>query len=523
MNHRYNAVNGVPTCASSFLLHDVLRGDWGFDGYVTSDSGAVKDIYESHHYTSNWNDTVKAAIEAGCDMESASWPKDHPWSTGGPYIKYIPGVVRSGLMNESKLDDALRHTLDLRFRLGLFDPVENQPFWNDISEKDIRSDEHQSRAVDATEQSFVLLRNEKNTLPFRAGKRVLVTGPHADDRGAILGNYIGEICADSSYNCVKSPFEAIQAMNNASNGTTTLEPGCESVLSTNTSGFQAALDAAKRSDLVIFVGGLDTTVERESLDRHNVTLPGVQANLLSDLLELEIPVAVILYHGGIVTFDSDLLSKIPALISAGYPGFYGADAMANLLFDEENRLATNRFGKTSVTWYSDEGWKDANFDMLDFSMTTSPGRTYRYYTGKPEFPFGFGLGYAETSMSVEHVQSNGNGGLTFSIQVENTHETRSTDEVITLFATARKGVIDSGAPASHVQTSLVAFERVGPIAPQDSAVVELNVDPQNVELTDSEGHSKLYSGKYDIFLSVDGDSPVFCMECDGAGGCGICK
>ena len=117
----YNAVNGVPACASSFLLQDVLRDEWGFDGYVTSDSGAVKDILENHHYTSNWNDTVKAAIEAGCDMESASWPKDHPWSTGGPYIDYVPGVVRSGLMNESKLDDALRHTLDLRFRLGLFD------------------------------------------------------------------------------------------------------------------------------------------------------------------------------------------------------------------------------------------------------------------------------------------------------------------------------------------------------------------------------------------------------------------
>ena len=272
----YNAVNGVPACASSFLLQDVLRGEWGFDGYVTSDSGAVKDILENHHYTSNWNDTVKAAIEAGCDMESASWPKDHPWSTGGPYIDYVPGVVRSGLMNESKLDDALRHTLDLRFRLGLFDPVENQPFWNAISEKDIRSDEHQARAVDATEQSFVLLRNEKNTLPFKAGKRVLVTGPHADDRGAILGNYIGEICADASYNCVKSPYEAIQAMNNASSGTTVLEPGCQSVLSTNTSGFDAALSAAKNSDLIIFVGGLDTSVERESMDRHNVTLPGVR-------------------------------------------------------------------------------------------------------------------------------------------------------------------------------------------------------------------------------------------------------
>jgi beta-glucosidase-like glycosyl hydrolase len=272
----YNAVNGVPACASSFLLQDVLRDEWGFDGYVTSDSGAVKDILENHHYTSNWNDTVKAAIEAGCDMESASWPKDHPWSTGGPYIDYVPGVVRSGLMNESKLDDALRHTLDLRFRLGLFDPVENQPFWNAISEKDIRSDEHQARAVDATEQSFVLLRNEKNTLPFKAGKRVLVTGPHADDRGAILGNYIGEICADASYNCVKSPYEAIQAMNNASSGTTVLEPGCQSVLSTNTSGFDAALRAAKNSDLIIFVGGLDTSVERESMDRHNVTLPGVR-------------------------------------------------------------------------------------------------------------------------------------------------------------------------------------------------------------------------------------------------------
>jgi len=450
------------------------------------------------------------------------------------------------------LDDALRHTLDLRFRLGLFDPVEFQPYWTAISEKDIRSDDHQARAVDATEQSFVLLRNEKNTLPFQAGKRVLVTGPHADDRGAILGNYIGEICPDGTFNCVTSPFEAIQAMNNKSNGTTILEPGCQSVTSTNTSEFQATLDAAKKSDMIVFVGGLDTTVERESMDRHNVGLPGVQGDLLKELVELKIPLVVVLYHGGIVTFDSDLLSKIPALISAGYPGFYGADCMAKMLFDEDDRLAVNRFGKSTVTWYvffcflyhrcrhiprliyththththrySDAGWKDAKFDMLDFDMKTSPGRTYRYYTGEPEFPFAFGLSYAETSTKIVSHQNDGNG-VSVTIEITNHDKNRTTDEIVTLFATAQSGVIDSSEPASQVQTSLVAFERVGPIAPSSSnTTVTLRVDPDVIALTDTDGHSKVYTGKYNIFLSVssndDDDDNSVVVECD-KGSCSV--
>ena len=94
----------MPSCANEWLLGDTLRTAWNFSGYVSSDSGAVVDIYSNHHYTSNWTQTVTKALEAGCDVESAPWPRDHAYGTGGPYIEYAPRAVRSGELKESALD-----------------------------------------------------------------------------------------------------------------------------------------------------------------------------------------------------------------------------------------------------------------------------------------------------------------------------------------------------------------------------------------------------------------------------------
>jgi beta-glucosidase-like glycosyl hydrolase len=105
----YNSINGVPSCANKWLLGELLRGTWNFSGYVTSDSGAINDIYSSHHYTRNWTQTVTKALEAGCDIESANWKNDEPWATGGKYIDYGPAAIRSGELDEKVPETAL-HT-----------------------------------------------------------------------------------------------------------------------------------------------------------------------------------------------------------------------------------------------------------------------------------------------------------------------------------------------------------------------------------------------------------------------------
>eukprot|EP00966_Prymnesium_polylepis_P006423 147372-Prymnesium_polylepis.1 len=274
----YNAINGVPSCANKWLLHDTLRRDWKFEGYVSSDSGAVVDVYKNHHYTANWTSTVSATLEAGCDVESAPWPHDHAYGTGGPYVEYAPAAVRSGELAEKAIDAALRNTLGLRFRLGLFDPVEDQPLWK-VPPSVVQADAHVGASIDATEQSLVLLLNGGGVggatrsaappiLPFKAGSStVAVVGPHANDHSTLLGNYLGQICADgfTSRTCVQSPFEAIRAINGA--GRSTNVTGC-AVNSTDDSGFDTALAAARAADTIVYVGGLDVEkVEREGKDR----------------------------------------------------------------------------------------------------------------------------------------------------------------------------------------------------------------------------------------------------------------
>ena len=562
----YNAINGVPSCANHWLLNETLRGAWNFSGYVTSDSGAVVDILKNHHYTSSWTETVAKAIGAGCDVESAPWPSDHAYGTGGPYIQYAPHAVQSGELAESALDAAVRNAVGLRFKLGLFDPIDDQPMWK-VPPSEVQSDAHVAAAVDATAQSLVLLLNGggvagaagaagaiatdaaegatapppvEPVLPFSTGGKVAVLGPHANDRQYILGNYLGQICSDAfgSVSCVETAYEAIAARNGAP-ALTTNATGC-AVNSTDTSGFKAALDAANASDVVVFVGGLDTgSVEREGKDRKDVGLPGVQPALLRQLLALGKPVALVLFHGGIVTLPPDLLASPKlALVSAGYPGMYGAAAIAAALFDKKKsgsgsggsggeavveQLATNRWGKTPVTWFSEAGWKAADFDMLSFDMAKPPGRTHRYYTGVPQFAFGYGLSYSRTALhaaakaATATTAAAGNGAAAVEVSVTNTDATRETDEVVFLYVSAARGTLDADEPAAKRVRALAAFERVGPIAPRGGvAKLRFEITPEMVAVHDAAGKRGVRAGAYTFVVSNGLTEVAVGFRCDKA-------
>eukprot|EP00756_Hemistasia_phaeocysticola_P045223 Hpha_TRINITY_DN18982_c0_g1::TRINITY_DN18982_c0_g1_i1::g.17492::m.17492 len=514
----YNAVNGKPSCANPYLLQSVLRDDWGFEGYVTSDSGAVADIYENHHFADTMKDAVIQAVNAGCDIESAGWKKNMPWSTGGPYIDYIAEAVKDGKITNATLDKVLKHSLGLRFKLGLFDPIEDQPYWK-VPPDTIRKPAHIDLAVDSTRQSLVLLQNNRSAgrgLPFKAGTKVAVIGPHVVNHGSVLGNYIGEICADGTFNCVETVCQAVTRVNGKNH--TTCEQGI-SVNSSKPENYTEALAEARSADAVIYVGGLDTSnVEREGLDRHDVGLPGMQLALLKEIAALGKPLGVVLFHGGVVVMDSGFVESLPAVISAGYPGFFGAGALADALFDSPGKQAENRWGKLSVTWHSTAGWEAANYDMLDFNMAVAPGRTYRYYTGNGLlWGFGHGLSYAETTLTATASESR--TGVT--VNVTNNDKTRACDEVVMVYMKAAEGTLPKNASAAKLQRQLVDFERVGPIAPGASATLSFSTTADKIQVFDENGKAVQYAGEYDFVVSTGAEDTerTIRFSCKATGVC----
>jgi len=280
----FNRINGEPVSVSETLLKRVLREEWGFDGYVTSDTGGLNDVKDGHKYTHDWPTTASMAISAGCDVESIP-PRGYSGNSAvrkgvggvkGIYIDFLPSSIRKGTLSESSLNEALRHVLKMRFRLGLFDPIEDQPFWN-ISPNIVQSPSHVQLSKEATAQGLVLLKNENGLLPLAIDNSTNTTtttlaliGPHVYDRVTTIGNYHGEICKDDLKNkCVPSFAEGFsEAMKTHSVGKVQIivSKGC-TVVGNDTSGFDDAIEAASKAEVVIFLGGLDLHLEAESEDR----------------------------------------------------------------------------------------------------------------------------------------------------------------------------------------------------------------------------------------------------------------
>jgi len=498
----YNSVNGVPSCANQWLLGQKLRKEWGFKGYVTGDSGAVADIYNQHFYAPTMEDAVVDAVNAGTDVQSGGWPKDHPWSVRGQYIDMIPKAVRAGKLSEQAVDEALRHTLMLRFRLGLFDPPDNQPYEH-VSPDAVRSPEHIAAAVDATEQGLVLLKNEQigkgtRALPIRSG-RIAAIGPHVTSRGALLGNYIGQICpGNQGFDCVENFLEALSALK----AEVTYAPGLSGLTSTDTSLFPHAVEVAKTADSVVLFLGLDSSeIEKEGQDRKDISLPSGQLALFDAVIEAGKPVTVVLLNGGIVAAGK-VKDHASAIVEAWYPGFFGARAVARSLLG-----LTNRWGKLPVTIYGEKYIEQV--DMLDFDMAKAPGRTYKYFTDEPLWPFGFGLSYTDFKLQVlsgpvaQVPQQGGGAGKDYAVlklQVENVGKMAG-DEVVLAFFRPLPGTLPSTSRAAKIRKQLFDFRRVGLQAGEKSDTLYFFVRASTFAVHADNGDEVSYAGSYEVQLT----------------------
>jgi beta-glucosidase-like glycosyl hydrolase len=428
----YNAINGVPTCASAMLNH-TLRASWGFDGYITSDTGAVEDIYRHHAYLPDGPRAACAALSVGgTDIDS-----------GKVYSESLLEGVRLGYCSMDDVRRSLRRTLGLRFRLGLFDPIEDQPYWH-VPPEVVASAAHQQLNLLAARSSIVLLKNEpptgagalaadgvgadssiflsKNeqpigatedlgaatlevddigtglsggrlgsmvppTLPLPTGRSLAVIGPHANVGAALVGNYVGQVCpgaSSSDLSCIQTVASALAAFASR----TTVVEGSGLMLPVP-GGVKAAVAAARAADHVVLMLGIGQSIEGEGLDRTSIGLPKAQTELAAAMLALGKPLVLVLINGGVVS-ASETFGAAPAIVEAFYPGVLGARAIAETLFGANPHCC----GKLPFTLYP-EGYvsevKMSDMEVRPSEASGSPGRTYKWYSGPALFRFGDGL------------------------------------------------------------------------------------------------------------------------------------
>jgi beta-glucosidase len=487
----YNSVLGLPACASPFLL-DTLRNSWGFRGYVVSDCGAVYDISHGHHFSANIKQASAISLKAGTDL-----------TCGNDYATLV-AAVNDGLVSVDDIDRSVKRLFEARFRLGMFDSPDLVP-WSNLTLADNDTPEHRALALQAARESIVLLKNDGNILPLtNSPKTIAVIGPTADSLDVLLGNYNGTpsrfttILAGirkrfGSSKVVFSPGSALTEVNANPNSQSGL-PGDAPPANLLTE----AASLAKSADIVIAVVGITPGLEGEEMktsaagfsggDRTSLDLPAPQQKLIEALAATGKPLIVVLTNGSALGVNW-AQKNAAAILDAWYPGEEGGAAVADVLSGDYNPS-----GRLPVTFYT-------GIDQLPpFENYSMAGRTYRYFSGTPLYPFGFGLSFtkfAYTNARVDREKIAANEEVNISVDVKNTGAVEG-DEVVQLYV-AHPDV--SGAPIR----ALAGFMRVH-LAAGEQRSVSIPLCDRQFSIVDENGKRRILAGLIEV--SIGGGQPT---------------
>ncbi|MEP3836180.1 MAG: glycoside hydrolase family 3 C-terminal domain-containing protein [Algibacter sp.] len=610
----YNRYMGKPCCASHQLLDEILRKDWGFEGFVVSDCNAIRDIHDYHNYVDSKEEAAAVAVLAGTDLNC------------GSRYEYLISAVKAGLINEDEIDVSLKRIFKARFKLGMFDPTEMVPYASNPMDV-VSSEKHRALALETAQKSMVLLKNENKTLPLKKDvKAITVVGPNANELEVLLGNYNGfpsqyftpldgiknkvseqtkvyyeagsELISKEptlslvpteflSFNNKKglqakyynnhdfsgTPVETrmeevinsnwnlkpIEGLNEAKfaveyNGTLKVDASgnyqlglqshhrgytlaidgkvivdntnkpksrviAESIqleegksyavnikyyhegypaklkfmwASENKTSYERAIELAKKSDVVVFVGGISPGVEGEQMpinskgfdggDKTNIDLPEVQTELLKALHATGTPIVLVLLNGSAlaVNWEND---NLPAILEAWYPGELGGHAIADVLFGD-----VNPSGRLPVTFYK------SHKDLSPFVNYSMKGRTYRYFEGEALYPFGYGLSY--TNFKYEDLKLSKNkiktiGATKVSVKVKNVGDLKG-EEVVQLY------IKDVESSVKRPLKDLRGIERVS-LNSGKSTTVTFEITTEDLQFFDTEQRKKVVEpGMFEI-------------------------
>ncbi len=471
----YNRTNGEPCCASAALMKK-LRGEWGFEGHFVSDCWAIRDFHENHKVTASPAESAARAIKAGCDLNC------------GCTYQHIMDACAQGMIGEEDITRCAVRIFTTRFLLGILGDEGSE--YDTVPYAAVECGEHLALAHQAALSSCVLLKNN-GVLPLDAERcgTLGVIGPNANSRVALIGNYHGTA---SRYVTV---LEGIHDLT-AGKCRVLFSEGCAlsadrvEPLAQANDRIAEAVAVAKNSDTVLLVLGLDETLEGEegdtgnsyfSGDKDDLLLPEPQRILLDRVLAIGKPTVVLLMAGSSIDLSA-AQERADAVLLTWYPGALGGRAVAELLFGKESPS-----GKLPVTFYQNSALAELP-DFTDYSMTE---RTYRYYSGTPLYPFGYGLSYGECVVAALSADRN-----RARVTVRN-DGSRGTDEVVELY------LRDEKSPFAPPNPALCGFGRIT-LAAGEEKTVEIAIAPDAFTVVNDAGERLPGSGSWTLYAGFGG-------------------
>ena len=413
----FNELNGVPVTASKYLMTDILREEWGFEGFVVTDYTTIMELMP-HGVAGTEQKAVELAIDAGVNMDLQS----------GFYHDHLVSLVEKGIIPEKQVDDRVREVLEAKFKLGLFeDPFRYTDTAREANE--IYTEEHLAYAREVARHSLVLLKNENEVLPLEKGTDLALIGPHGNTRHDLLGSWY----AAGDWRGITNLEEAIGRANAL--GSVKYEKGCD-FEGEDRSGFTAALHAARSADAVVMLMGERGHWSGEAASKTSIELPGIQKELIREVASLGKPVVLVLLNGRPLALE-DEIDLVDGMLEAWFPGSAGAGAVADVLFG-----AHNPSGKLTMTFPRVTGQIPIHYNMKNTGRPVDPANpdykfTSRYLDtpNEPLFPFGYGLSYTTFDYSDLRVSSGQIGmedSLEVTVTVTNSGE-RSGHEVVQMY------------------------------------------------------------------------------------------
>ena len=498
----YMDLNGVPATGNRWLLHDILRDEWHFNGFVVSDADAVKSL-KVHGFAKDTADAAVRAFKAGVNMEMALGAT--AYSVG------LPPALQSGQITNQQLDDAVLPILEAKFRLGLFE----HPYVDEGESSHILADPaRRILARQSAEQSAVLLRNEGNLLPlaFSSYKKIAVIGPLADSKSDIVGSWVFDKKKDD-------PVTVLEALRHRATARTDVQfaQGVQIPLRKFTSPFDAlvgwkaqtpwseeqttaefakATQLAQQSDVSIVVLGESQNMSGEYASSSTLDLPGSQEQLLRAVVATGKPVVLVLMSARPLNLNW-ASSHVPSILDVWYPGSQGGEAIANLLFGD-----AIPGGKLPITWPRDVGQVPMFYAHNTTQAPEAAGKRYWNEESTPLYPFGYGLSYAKfnySNLRLSQPTISIAEDVDVSADVENTSDTPGV-EVAQFYIHQRYGT------SSRPVKELKGFTRIA-LKPHEKRTVHFNLTKKDREYWSSATRSWVTDAStFDV--GIGGDSTV---------------